>query len=367
MKNILWLAAALAAAMLYYFQPGHWAMLGALVLMIVVHEFGHWFVARSFGFKAPIFSVGFGSKPRLVLGRLWGTEFQITPWLIGGYVQIDPNDDDFRGKAVWKRASVLVAGVTMNVLTALVLVFALFATVGERHAVPDAVVIQQVDSQVTIARDAGLQAGDEFVSVDGVTVKSAQELARGLSAHKDGTPAVIVVKRNADQVTVTVSPNADGRIGVALGQRLAAQYEQMGVGEAAGRSVSFVGNMGVQMAQGLGMMVGLVPLPEGAPEGAADVHGVVAIVQMGAMAYDAGIYSFIMIVCLISMNLAFFNILPIPMLDGGHLLFLGWEKLTGRPVNPAVQGKLSTIFFFLLIALMLFGLFNDIFNPIKMP
>jgi regulator of sigma E protease len=366
MKNMLWIAAALAA-MAYYFQPGHWAMLAALVLMIVVHELGHWVLARMFGFKAPVFSIGFGSSPRLVLGRFWDTEFQITPWLIGGYVKIDPSDDDFRGKAAWKRALVLVGGVAMNVLTVVVLLFALYTTVGERSAIPQAVQIQQVDSTVTIARDAGLQAGDEFVSVDGNKVRSAADLATGLKAHTDGTPATVVVTRNGTEVTVTVTPNADGRIGVALGQRYAEHYEKMGVVEAAGRSVDMTAKMGVDMARGLGMMVGLVPLPEGAPEGAADVHGVVAIVQMGAMAFDAGVYSFIMIVCFISMNLAFFNILPIPMLDGGHLMFLGWEKLTGKPVNPNVQGMVSTIFFFLLIALMLFGLFNDIFNPIKMP
>ncbi len=364
MKNAVWLTAALAA-MAYYFQPGHWAMLGALVLMIVLHEFGHWVVARLFGFKAPVFSVGFGSSPRLVLGRCWGTEFQITPWLIGGYVQIDPSDDDFRGKSVWKRASVLVAGVTMNVLTAVVLIFALFATVGERQVVPDGVQIQKVDDQVTIARDAGFQSGDEFVSVDGVAVKSARDLATGLSAHRDGTAAAVIVKRNSDQVAVSVTPNQDGRIGVVLGQRMAEHYQKRGVVDAAARSVSFVTNMGVDMARGLGMMVGLVPLPEGAPEGAADVHGVVAIVQIGAMAFDNGFYSFVMIVCMISMNLAFFNILPIPMLDGGHLMFLAWEKLTGKPVDARIQGIVSRVFFALLIGLMFFGLFNDIFNPIK--
>lgn len=366
MRNIIWLAVVLAA-MLFYFQPGHWAMLGALVMMIVVHEFGHWFLARLFGFNAPVFSVGFGSSPRLVLGKLWGTEFQVTPWLIGGYVKIDPTDADFTSKSAWKRAAVLVGGVTMNVLTAIVLMFGLFATVGERHVVPSAVAIHQVDSKVTIARDAGLQPGDEFVSVDGVPVKSSQELAARIGAHRDGTPATIVVKRNADQVSVTVNPNPDGRIGIALEQRFAETYEKMGVGAAASRSVSVVAQMGVDMARGFGMMVGLVPLPEGLPDGAADVHGVVAIVQIGAMAFNAGLYSFILIVCYISMNLAFFNILPIPMLDGGHLMFLGWEKLTGKPVNPNVQGVVSMIFFGLLIALMFWGLFNDIFRPIQMP
>lgn len=366
MKNLLWLGAVLAL-MVTYLSAGHWAMLGALVMMIVVHEFGHWFVARIFGFDAPVFSVGFGSAPRLVLGKFWGTEFQITPWLVGGYVKIDPSDDDFRTKSAWKRAAVLVAGVTMNVLTVVVLSFMLFATVGERHVAPDAVLVNQVDTTITIARDAGIQAGDRVVSVDGKAIHNARELAGGLGAHKNGTPAVVVVNRGGSDVTVNVTPNSDGRIGIALAERYAETYQKMSVGEAAVRSVTFTYDAGKQMVTGLGMMLHIVPLPEGLPDGAADVHGVVAIVQIGAAAFNAGIYSFVMMVCFMSMNLAFFNILPIPMLDGGHLLFLGWEKLTGRQLSRETQGRIGSIFFFLLIALMLFGLFNDLFRPVALP
>lgn len=366
MKNVIWLVAVLAA-MVAFLQPGHWAMIAALMLMIVVHEFGHWFLARIFGFKTPVFSVGFGSSPRLYLGKFWDTEFQITPWLAGGYVKIDPTDEDFTSKAAWKRALVLVGGVTMNVLTVVVLSFLLFTTVGERSYAPQAVAVQQVDNTITIARDAGIQSGDEFVSVDGKAVHSAKELAQGLQAHKDGSGAVIVVRRNGSDVTVNVAPNADGRVGVSLAEKYAASYHRYGLVDGAARSVTFTYDAGVGMVRGLGMMLHLVPLPEGAPEGAADVHGIVAIVQMGAMAFNDGLYSFVMIVCMISMNLAFLNILPIPLLDGGHLLFLGWEKLTGRALSKETQGKVGMIFFFLLIGLMVFGLFNDIFNPVRMP
>jgi regulator of sigma E protease len=366
MRNLIWVALVLGA-MIMYLQPGHWAMIAALMLMIVVHEFGHWFLARLFGFNAPVFSVGFGSKPRLYLGKLWGTEFQITPWLFGGYVKIDPTDGDFTSKAAWKRASVLVGGVAMNVLTVVVLAFAMFTTVGERHAVPTAVQVQQVDTTITIARDAGIQPGDQFVSVDGKPVSSAKELSQSIGAHKDGTPATVVVRRGAEDVTVTVTPNSDGRIGIALGERYEVQYKKYGITDGAARAVGFTADMGVQMFRGIGMMIGLVETPQGLPAGATDVHGLVAVVQMGEMAFNDGAYSFLMLVMLMSMNLAVFNILPIPLLDGGHLMFLGWEKLTGRPLNKDVQGRISQIFFFLLIALMLFGLFNDIFRPIQMP
>ena len=364
MKNAITFALVLAA-MVLFLQPGHWAMIAALLLMIVVHEFGHWFLARIFGFKTPVFSVGFGSSPRLYLGKFWETEFQLTPWLAGGYVKIDPTDADFTSKAAWKRALVLVGGVTMNVLTVVVLSFLLFTTVGERSFVPSAVQVQATDNTVTIARDAGLRAGDKFVSVDGVAVHSAQELAKDLKAHANGTVAHVVVNRGGADMAVDVTPNADGRVGVALAEQYTASYHKYGIVDGATRSVAFTYEAGAGMVKGLGMMLHIVPLPQGAPAGAADVHGIVAIVQIGAMAFNDGLYSFVMLVCMISMNLAFFNILPIPMLDGGHLLFLGIEKLRGKPMNPEIQGRLSMIFLFLLLSLFAYGLFNDLFNPVR--
>ncbi len=364
MKNAITFVAILAA-MVMFLQPGHWAMIAALLLMIVVHEFGHWFLARIFGFKTPVFSVGFGSSPRLYLGKFWDTEFQITPWLAGGYVKIDPTDADFTSKAAWKRALVLVGGVTMNVLTVIVLSFLLFTTVGERSYVPAAVQVQATDNTITIARDAGIVAGDRIISVDGKAVHSAKDLAADLKAHTDGSVAHVIVNRGGTDVAVDVTPNADGRVGVALAEQYTTSYHKYGIVDGASRSVAFTWEAGTGMVKGLGMMLHIVPLPQGAPEGAADVHGIVAIVQMGAMAFNDGLYSFVMLVCMISMNLAFFNILPIPMLDGGHLLFLGIEKLRGKPMNPEIQGRLSMMFLFLLLALFAFGLFNDVFNPVR--
>lgn len=363
MKNIIWLVTVLAL-MLTYLQPGHWAMLGALVLMIVVHEFGHWFVARSFGFHAPVFSIGFGSKPRIVFGKFWGTEFQMTPWLFGGFVQIDPGNDDFRSKAIWKRASVLVAGVTMNVVTAVALLFALYATVGEQKMVPIGVAVHQVVGG-SAAEKAGLQKGDEFVNIDGRAIAAPSDLQQALAAHTDGTAAAVTVKRSGSDVTVNVNPDGNGRIGVGMAIKQEPIYVKMSVPDAAVKSVTFTWDISKKMVEGIGMMLKIVPPPDNLPAGATDVHGVVAIVQMGQMAYDNGLYSFVILVVLMSMNLAIFNILPIPVLDGGHLLFLAWEKVTGKAVSPEVMGRINFVFFALLIGLGLLGLYNDIAAPIN--
>lgn len=363
MKNLFWFASALALAAMY-FQPGHWAMLGGLILLIVAHEFGHWFVARALGFDVPTFSIGFGSSPRLVFGRFWGTEFQITPWLIGGYVKIDPSDDNFRSKAIWKRAAVMVAGVTMNMLLAVALMFVLFVGFGQRDVAYQSVSISGVSSTVTIARDAGLKAGDEFVSVDGQAIATPQDLQKALSTHK-GSPVSITVKRGSDVQTYTVTPDSDGHIGIAIGGKVAPVYKKMGPVTAFVEAVKFNANLLKQMFVGLGMMLKIVPPPAGAPEGATDMHGIVAIVQFGAMAFNDGLYSFLQMLVLISMNLAFFNILPIPMLDGGHLMFLGFEKITGKPLARQTQAAVSNVFFLLLMLLMVWGLFNDVVHPVQ--
>lgn len=351
------------AAMFYFLSPGVIAMIAGLVALVVVHEFGHWIVARLCGFAVPTFSVGMGSSPRLRLGRFWGTEFQITPWLIGGYVSINPQDETFLSAAKWKRAAVLVAGVVMNVLTAVFIIFVLLATVGARRVELQNISVKQLDTKVTVAADAGLQVGDKIVSVDGVTVANFDQFRNHLAGHKN-VPITLGIERNGQTQDVTVVPNADGRIGFVPDATAVAIYEPRSLVQAAVESVKVTCDTTVAMGRGLLIMMNVLPEPAGLPAGATDVHGVVAIVQIGATAYDGGLYTFLWMVSMISLNLAFMNILPIPLLDGGHLLFIGLECV-GIRLRKETQGVISMLFMFLLLGLMLFGLFNDIFHPIQ--
>ncbi len=113
-------------------------------------------------------------------------------------------------------------------------------------------------------------------------------------------------------------------------------------------------------AKGIGMMVGLVPKPANISDKDMEVRGIVGIVQMGAGALDTGVFDFVWFLVVISLNLAVMNILPIPMLDGGHIVFFLWEGVTGKPVNAAIKARLSNIFVLLLLSLFLLGLFNDL-------
>jgi len=357
------------------------AMIAGLTLLIVLHEFGHWFVARMLGFQTPIFSIGFG-KPYIVLFRKWNTEFRLTPWLLGGYVAlpemgdestakefmkangVDPVNYEHKTFAIWKRSAVAVAGVTMNAIAAIAIVFGLLAFVGKPHYTVTDTFISEVSTTNTIAADAGLKANDVFVAVDGQPVSSPNDVIKLVSAHK-GTPVTITVKRGNETHDVTVTPNADGRIGIGIGAHQELSFQKVGVGEAATTSVVYCADLSVQMVKGIGMMIGIVPKPADLPDAATEVHGVIAIVQIGAVAFDAGFYAFLDLLARISIMLAVMNILPIPVLDGGYLMFYALEKLRGKPLNRETEIKIKSVFMMLLLGLMVYALLNDVINPVN--
>ncbi len=362
MKNLFWFSVAVTALMLCL-SRGQFVMLGGVVGLIIAHEFGHWLVARLLGFEVQTFSIGFGSSPRLLLGKFRGTEFQLTPWLLGGYVSIDPSDANFQEKPIWRRASVMAAGVAMNLLLSLLITFFLFASCGQRELVYRDVSVYQLSTQTTVAAKAGIKLGDRLVAIDGSTVLSPQSLTDQLSTHH-GTPAKVTVQRRGTNIDYFVTPDESGHIGVIMGGTTEASYRHLSLTSAAFEAVKYNVGATVSMLKGLALVMHIMPLQEGMPPSSADVHGIVAIVQIGARAYEGGVYSFFAMLSMISLNLAIVNILPIPILDGGHLLFLAWEKLTGKAVVKQTQEIVNSFFVVALFGVMLLGLFNDFAKPI---
>jgi regulator of sigma E protease len=360
--------------------PGILSMVLGIMFLILIHEFGHWIVARTLGFQTPVFSIGFGKRSwSLVLGKFWDTEFRLSPILLGGYVSIPELQDETTAKEsqgdefksytffpVWKRMSVAVAGVVMNVLFAIVAIAMLFAFIGKPTDSITATRIGGFDPAVSIAQDSGLKAGDKFVSIDGNKVVVPNDLLHAVQSKK-GQPIDIVVDRQGQPISVTVTPNADGRIGVQIAVDAARTYEKQDAWTATkeGVTTSFSSMWG--MLKGFGMMLGIVEKPANIPDGALEMHGIVGIVQVGAQAFDMGIFAFVWMVSMISLNLAIINILPIPMLDGGHMLFFTIEKIRGKPIALETRNRISSIFALLLFGLMFWGLFNDIVKPIQLP
>ncbi|MDX1986684.1 MAG: site-2 protease family protein [Candidatus Obscuribacter sp.] len=355
--------------------PSIIGMILGLCLLITIHELGHWLVARLCGMQTPVFSIGFGKREwSLVLGKFWETEFRIAPILAGGYVSIPELLDEtslneaakdgdlpknLRVFPVWQRIAVAAAGVTFNMISAVLMVFVLFTFWGQPDYKVNSTYIRDLSTQVTVARDAGLQPKDQFVSVDGRQVVSPDDLSAALKANKE-KPVQVVVKRGSGDVTVTVTPTKDGTIGIVLGANADRIYKEMSVGDAAVNSVKVTGKVLDMTFEGFGMMLGLVEKPANISDADMEVRGIVGIVQMGAGALGTGAFDFIWFLMVISINLAVMNILPIPVLDGGHIVFFLIEGVTGKPVNPRTKALLSNIFVMLLLALFALGLFNDL-------
>lgn len=353
------------------------AMIVGLMLIVLVHEFGHWIVARMFGMWTPVFSIGFGPrKYSLVLGKFWDTEFRLSPIPLGGYVALPEMGDEttsqmvseqlgatprkFRTFAVWKRTCVAVAGVVMNVLFAAALLFSVFAFKGEPQYVIAGTFVGGLTDQVTIAKDAGLQPRDQILSVDGQPVTDPSVLQKELITHK-GQPVALHIQRNDKQFDVTVVPNSDGRIGIAIGVYEKLAFVHVGATQAASDASRETGQFLGKICYAIGGMLHLVPTTPGTDNG---MHSIVGIVQYGADAWTAGFVQFVFVLITISLNLAVFNILPIPMLDGGYLLFFSIEKLRGKPLSVDTQNRLKMFFLYVLLMVFAFGLLNDFLHPI---
>jgi regulator of sigma E protease len=368
--NVVFVPSALHAAL------GIIVMLLSLALIILIHEGGHWLVARLLGFQTPVFSIGFGPRKwSIVLGTFWQTEFRLAPIVAGGYVSLPEMQDETTVKdlakqqdsglgqrrffPVWKRIAVALAGVTFNLISALVMLVVLFVCLGEPSTKIDNTSVNALTTDVTIARDAGFKAGDTFVSVAGKTVVSPDDVIAAFGTSK-GRPVTVVVKRGSEDVTINVTPNQAGRIGLTLNVSEHRIFVPVALTKAASDAGRITNLIFSEELKGLGMIIHVVPRPASMPASDLELRGVVGIVQMGASAYGQGLFNFVWYLVMISINLVILNLLPLPVLDGGHVVFFLWEKVSGKPVNAALKGKLYKVFLVLLAGVFLLGLFHDI-------
>ncbi len=337
-----------------------------LAVLVTVHEFGHFFAARFFGVAVEEF--GIGLPPRIV-GRMWrGTLWSLNAIPLGGFARMkDENTsgaapDSFQTKPAYARAIILIAGIVFNFIFAALLFAIIFAAYGAPSG-RETVSIGDVVAG-TPAQAAGWQAGDQFVRIGGREITSQQDLSDAIKAAA-GTPVQVELRRDGQLVTTTVTPrlpeqtpNGQGSTGISV------SAQSVVVREPVWRAVP---DGFKQTAQGIGdIYSGLVRLVRGQQPGGVDnLTGPVGIAQVvGEVVQQATIPVWVVVLNLtafISINLGILNLLPIPALDGGRLLFVVIEWVRrGKRVPPEREGMVHLIGMAVLLTIFVLVAFLDI-------
>ncbi|MBR0673968.1 RIP metalloprotease RseP [Roseomonas soli] len=340
------------------------AFLVVLGVLIFVHELGHYLAARWRGVHVERFSIGFGRAIASWHDKR-GCEWRVGWIPLGGYVKMhgmehageataEPGSyrpgEAFHEKGVGDRAIVVAAGPIFNFLLAAVLFAGIFATYGR----PMGSTAVQTVVAGSAAERAGIVPGDRIVGLDGQPVARFEELQRHIQPRA-GQPVEILIRRGESEVKVIATPAAraeDGRgmLGVTGG---AIERERLDPFSAVAAGTWHMVAVSGQTLQGVWQMI------SGA-RGAEEIGGPLRIAQLSGEVADLGLLPLLTFIALLSVNLALINLFPIPILDGGHLVFYAAEAIRGRPLTARAQEYAFRGGFALLLTLMLLATWNDL-------
>lgn len=340
-----------------------------LGLLILIHEFGHFLACRLTKVKVEKFSIGFG--PEIFHWQGKETRYVVSLLPLGGFVKPagesvselenqGPQPGDYLAAPLWARMMIVVAGVAMNYFLAFVL-FAIVFMAG--RPVPGTTLGGFVDGYPAI--ESGLQVGDRIVSVDGHEVSTWNELTTSLEASP-GTELSLMVERDGALQAYTVSPKVETvkdvfgqthilkRLGITPNPE-ASVFERYGVGTAILRAGETVVHLTVLTHKAIYYLImGKMSVKT--------LAGPIGIVALTGSAAQLGLPYVLQLAATLSVSLAVINLLPIPALDGGHLLFLIIEAIRRKRVSLEVQERATQVGFLLLMALMVFVIYNDLVN-----
>ena len=345
--------------------------------LVTVHELGHLLVGRWLGVKAEAFSVGFGKELTGFTDR-HGTRWRISALPLGGYVQFkgdmnpasipDANapaeEGAFQHAALWRRALIVAAGPVTNILVALGIFAALFMILGRPVPVdPEAQMTVAGFSEESPARAAGVEVGDRIVTLNGIAVDNFRELQAEVMLHPEQRMELGVERDGQvlDFEMTTISHELEDRFGNRskiglLGVESAGveyRFERQGPIAALASGVE-------QSVDTFSMMVtGLKQIVLG-QRSVKELGSPIMIAKYSGEQLSLGWVAFISFVALISLNLAFINLLPIPALDGGHLAFYAAEAIRRKPAGPHTTELAYRTGVALVLALMLFVTINDL-------
>jgi len=343
-------------------------------LMLFLHEFGHFIVAKLFGIKVDEF--GFGYPPRLVkLFKAGETEFTLNWIPFGAFVKLSGEEDrdvpgGFSSAAPWKRILVLLAGPAMNLLTGVVLFIIMFNIIGT----PDTskVVITDVVKN-SPAELSGLKANDLIQTVNSVEISSIDQLSQLITANK-GKETTISVLRDGSVVSVRATPREnppphEGSLGIAMSNPLVKTNVLQAIPYAfhsTGQQMKAIIQMPYQLISGK------VPAEDARVVGPVGIYTMFSSARQmdseNAASNDAFSKTFTLrFMIIITIALGLTNLFPIPALDGGRILFILPELLFKKRVPAKYENAVHMIGFVLLLMLMFYITAQDILNPIKIP
>ena len=347
-----------------------------LTVLVFVHEFGHYFIARRNGVRVNVFSIGFGPELFGWFDRA-GTRWKVSAIPLGGYVKMFGDSDassglpvaglarmsqaerdvSFHYKRLGQRAAIVAAGPAANFVFAIVVLAALFMTFGQPFTPAQ---VGQVQSG-SAAERAGIKPGDVIVSINGDGVQSFEDVQQDVRLNP-GVPMTIVVKRDGKDVRFEATPAKSE-----LTDRFGNHYE-IGLLGIAHNGVDYVKRdpataliqAGKQTwdlsASTLKAMWQIVIGTRGTDE----LGGPLRIAQMSRDVVQGGVVAVVWFMAVLSINLGLINLFPVPVLDGGHLLFYAAEALRGKPLGQRAQEYGFRIGLALVLTLMVFATWNDL-------
>lgn len=331
-------------------------------VIIFVHEFGHYILAKLTGIRVEEFALGMGPK---VVAKKWGeTLYSLRALPLGGFCRMsgETGNEDYQAvaeydphrfdqKPLWARMSVIFAGPLLNFLLAVFLFTLVFTIVGVPGAVTNEIGYIVDNSP---AKEAGLQPGDRIVQVDEKAVDDWSGLVEILHSSP-GKALTLTVQRDGKEFEVVVTPELDpeskvGMIGIGA---VEPEWKKTGLVEGLRNGCLRTYEIARLTLVGLGQMISGQISTEG-------VSGPIGIIQLIQESARYGIIYLVNLTALISINLGLLNLIPIPALDGSRLLFLAVEAVRGRPVNPEKENFVHLIGFVLLMLLMVIITYRDI-------
>ncbi|MGF6255901.1 RIP metalloprotease RseP [Ensifer sp. LBL] len=351
-----------------------------LTLLVFVHEMGHYLVGRWSGIRILAFSIGFG--PELVgWTDRHGTRWKLAAIPLGGYVKFYGDEDaasvpdykrlealapeersqTFLGAKLWKRAATVAAGPIANFILAIAIFAVLFSVYGRQVADP---VVARVNEN-SAAAQAGVVPGDRLISIDSTPVVTFDDVRRYVSVRPE-MPISIRIERNGAMLDLSMVPQRTeltdqfgnkmeiGVIGILTDQE-AGNFRTVNYGpiEAVGQGV----------LQSWHVVTGTFDYLSNVVTGrmkADQIGGPIRVAKVSGQMATLGIPFLLNIAAILSVSIGLLNLMPVPVLDGGHLMFYAVEALRGRPVGPAAQDVAYRIGFAMVLMLMVFATWNDI-------